>query len=86
MTICVTDWVESIVGKAENAGYHNVFIRLLFQGREKSGLYGIELRHRKHVWEKTENAYYKHFLLFQQFYQMPFYSLPQMINFYTGPN
>ena len=33
MTICVTVWVESMVGKGENAGYHNVFIRLLFKGR-----------------------------------------------------
>ena len=35
----VTDWVENIVGKGENAGYqhfsfsHNVFKKLLFQGR-----------------------------------------------------
>ena len=35
--------VENIVGKGENAVYqhsHNVFKRLLFQGRQKSGLFG----------------------------------------------
>ena len=43
--------VENIVGKAENAGYlvtsifsfpHNVFKRLLSQGREKSGLFLVK--------------------------------------------
>ena len=42
--------VENIVGKGENAGYkhfsfsHNVFKRLLFQGREKFGLFGKGLK------------------------------------------
>ena len=31
--ISVYDWVENIVGKEENAGYHNVFKRFLSEGQ-----------------------------------------------------
>ena len=37
--------VENIVGNGENAGSHNVFKRLLPQGRWKSGLCGKNLKH-----------------------------------------
>ena len=36
----VLDKIENIVGKEENAGYHDVFKRLFFQVRQKSGLCG----------------------------------------------
>ena len=38
--------VENIVGKGENAGSHNVFKRLIFQGHLKSGLCGKGLSDR----------------------------------------
>ena len=30
--ICVTDWVENIVGKGENAGYQQFFQKTSFPG------------------------------------------------------
>ena len=38
MIISVFDGVENIVGKGENAGYHNVLKRLLSQTRQKLSL------------------------------------------------
>ena len=46
--ICVTDWVENIVGKGEKcwfpafSPFHNVFKRPLLQGCCKSGSCGKE--------------------------------------------
>ena len=49
--ICVTDWVEYMVGKGENAGYQHFllfpqcFLNASFPGSLKSGLCGKDLTH-----------------------------------------
>ena len=77
--------IENIVGKEENAGYHNVFKRLFPPVRQKSSLCGNGLTFatqsrllptlRKKPFEKFvgkgENACNQHFLLFPQCF-LPF--------------
>ena len=52
MMICVTDWVENIVGKGENAGYQHLllfptmFSKGLFFGVVKSLDYVLKSEHK----------------------------------------
>ena len=48
--ICVTDWVENIAGKGENAGYqHSILFPQCFQKLSVSGLLKVE-----NLWKRVK--------------------------------